>query len=265
MPDNGGMPPHVAWLHVAPIKALRVEERERVTLGPRGVEDDRRFCIVDETGRMLNAKRVAAFVAVRPEFDDAGAHLTLHMPDGERVSSAVELVDPVTVSIYKRAEPAHQIVGPFSGALSRLAGREVRLVRFDESGAGVDRADRGAGATLLSVASLDALAEATGDGPVDGRRFRMLIGVAGVRAHAEDEWIGRRVRVGGAVVVPAGNVGRCAVTTLDPERGVSDLDTLSALARYRADRVTTESLPFGVWARVETPGAVALDDIVEVA
>ena len=99
---------------------------------------------------------------------------------------------------------------------------------------------------------------------MDPRRFRMLFGIAGVPAHAEDEWIGRSVHIGQAVVVPTGNVGRCAVTTLDPESGESTLDTLAALARYRAAVDTTERLPFGVWARVERPGAVAVGDAVEV-
>jgi uncharacterized protein YcbX len=61
-----------------------------------------------------------------------------------------------------------------------------------------------------------------------------------------------------------GNVGRCAVTTVDPVTGVSDLDTLAALARYRGEKVTTEALAFGVWARVERPGEVAIGDAVVV-
>ncbi len=257
------MTPRVAWLHVAPIKSLGIQERERVTLQARGVEEDRRFCIVDAQGRMLNAKRVAAFISVRPEFNEAMTELTLHFPDGTSVRGPIELGAPVTVSIYRRAVAARDVRGPFTGALSQLDGGTARLVRFDEAGEGVDRSARGGAATLLSVASLGALAEAAGvDGPVDPRRFRMLIGVDGVPAHAEDAWIGRSVRVGGAVVVPLGNVGRCVVTTLDPERAVSDLDTLAALAAYRGAQATTEELPFGVWGRVEQPGTVAVGDAV---
>ena len=255
----------VAWLHVAPIKSLRIQARERVTLTPTGVSDDRRFCIVDEAGRMLNAKRVASFITVRPELDDAMRELTLHMPDGRAVRAPVELGGPVVVSLPGRTAAAHEVRGPFAAALSSLDGGPVRLVRFDDEGAGVDRAGKGGATSLLSVASLDALAEAArADGPVDPRRFRMLIGVAGVPAHAEDEWIGRPVRVGTAVVVPLGRVGRCVVTTLDPERGVSDLDTLGVIRRYRGAVSTTESIPFGVWGRVETPGVVAIGDAVSV-
>jgi len=257
--------PHVAWLHVAPIKALAIEERDRIELGRLGVEDDRRFCIVDPEGRMLNAKRVHQFVAIRPRFADGMRHLTLEMPDGTQVTGGVDLGAPITVSIYRRHVPASIALGPWSDALSSFAGRPVRLVRFDDPGEGVDRAGEDAGATLLSQESLRAIATAAGvDRPMDPRRFRMLIGIADVAAHAEDGWIGSRVHVGTAVVIPRGNVGRCAVTTVDPVTGISDLDTLAALASYRSAQVTTEPLAFGVWASVAEPGLVRVGDDVHV-
>ena len=127
------------------------------------------------------------------------------------------------------------VEGPWAAALSEQLGRPIRLVRFDGPGNGHDRAAASAGATLLSLASLERLADEAGvEGPVDPRRFRMLIGVDGATAHEEDGWIGKRVRVGEAVIVPGGNVGRCKVTTMDPDTGIRDLDTLEVLARYRA-------------------------------
>lgn len=133
---------HVAWIHVAPIKALAIQELERVELGPLGVEYDRRFCIVDEAGRMLNAKRVPGFVTVRPLFDDASRRLTLRMPGGEGVGGAVELGAQVRVSIYGRHVPARAVAGPFAEALSSLARRPVRLVRFDDPGLRASRRTR---------------------------------------------------------------------------------------------------------------------------
>ena len=253
--------PRVAWIHVAPIKALAIQELREVRLDRLGVESDRRFCIVDPDGKMLNAKRVPAFVAIRPRFDDAMRELVLNMPDGSKVEGVADLGRAVAVTIYGRSVPAHVVEGPWADALSAVAGRSVELVRFDDPGEGVDRADEGAGASLLAEASLRAIANAAGvAGPVDPRRFRMLFGIAGVAAHAEDAWIGRRVRIGAAAVVPGGNVGRCAVTTLDPRTGVSDLDTLGALAKYRGENVTTEPLAFGVWARVVQAGVVRVGD-----
>jgi uncharacterized protein YcbX len=115
----------------------------------------------------------------------------------------------------------------------------------------------------LAEASLGAIAGVLGVDSVDPRRFRMNFGIEGVDAHTEDGWIGRRVKVGEAVVVPQGNVGRCAITTQNPDTGKADLDTLKALAEYRRDVDTTEPLPFGVHAAVAEPGRVRVGDAVE--
>lgn len=256
----------VAWIHVAPVKGMRIEERDRIELGPRGVEDDRRFCVVDvESDRLLNGKRFAPITTIVPRFDAATDHLELHMPSGEVVSGRVELADSTTVLIYGGHVASGRIVdGPWAAALRTEFGRELRLVRFDSPGNGHDRAGRAAGATLLSLASLERLQEeAQVIEPVDPRRFRMLFGIAGASPHEEDEWIGRRVHVGDAVVVPAGNVGRCVTTTRDPESAEPDLDTLELLARYRPAG-TTEPLAFGVWARVAQGGTVRVGDAVVV-
>ena len=259
------MSAHVSWIHVAPIKSLAIQTLQEVELGRLGVENDRRFCIVDRDGKMLNAKRVPPFIAVRPHFDADMRTLVLDMPDGSKVKGPVRLGDAITVSIYRRHTPAKVVEGPWNEALSALAERPVRLVRFDDPGEGVDRTGEDAGATLLSEASLSAIARAAGvTAAVDPRRFRMLFGVAGVEAHAEDTWIKRRVHLGSAVVVPRGNVGRCAVTTLDPITGVSDLDTLAALATYRGASVTSEPLAFGVWGHIAQGGVVRVGDPVHV-
>ena len=90
----------------------------------------------------------------------------------------------------------------------------------------------------------------------------MLFGVEGVAAHEEDSWLGHRIRVGEATIVPRGNVGRCVVTTRDPNTGERTLDTLGVLAAYRGEVDTTEPLPFGVWGEVAEPGCVRLGDAV---
>jgi hypothetical protein len=91
----------------------------------------------------------------------------------------------------------------------------------------------------------------------------MLFGVDGIDPHEEDTWIGRRVRVGEAEVELCGNVGRCIVTSRNPETGARTIPTLDILAEYRHGVETTEPLPFGVWGKVTEPGRVRLgDDIV---
>ena len=116
---------------------------------------------------------------------------------------------------------------------------------------------------MLSEASLEELRRRAGrEERVDPRRFRMLIGVGGVRAHEEDEWIGRRVQVGEAVVVLREQVARCAVTTQNPKTGRPDVDTLREIKAYRGVR-DRKLIDFGVYGAVAEPGRVRLGDPVE--
>ena len=165
----------------------------------------------------------------------------------------------MVTNFHRLPKPARRVAGPWDDALSEVAGESVRLVA-PEYGA-VDRGRSGA-ATLLGRSSLGAIAGELTVDSVDHRRFRMNFGIEGLEAHGEDSWIGRRVQIGEAVIVPQGNVGRCAITTQNPDTGRPDLDTLKALARYRGDLPSTEPLPFGVHAAVAAPGRVRVGDPV---
>jgi uncharacterized protein YcbX len=253
----------VAWITIAPVKGLALTSLEEAELGRSGVAGDRAFHLLDVAGRLVNGKQLGRLMAVRAEA--ANGRLELRLPDGTAVTGEVELGDAVATDFYGRSVPGHVVVGPWGEALSQLAGQRVRLVKIVDAGDGVDRGVEAA-VTLLGTASLDALARAAGlEARPDARRFRMLLGIEGLEAHEEDTWLGNRVRVGAAVVVPRGNVGRCAVTTFDPDTCERDLDTLRVLRDYRARVLTTEPLPFGVWGEVVEPGRVAVGDPVAVS
>jgi uncharacterized protein YcbX len=211
---------------------------------------------------MINGKVVGPLVRVVPNYDGEVGHLALRFPDGSVVEGSTHGGAHVTTLISRREVGGRIVEGPWSEALSELAGRSLRLVQAERPGDAADRGLRG-GVSLVGIASLGALAAAAGVEQVDGRRFRMLFGVDGVPAHAEDDWVGRRLRIGDAVVQLRGNVGRCAVTTQDPETGVPDLDTLHVLGQYRGDVETSEPLPFGVWGEILQPGRVRLGDAVQ--
>ena len=195
------------------------------------------------------------------EADRDGRVLALRFPDGTVVAGEVEPGEPVETGFFGRPVQGHLVDGPWSQALSDFAGARLRLIRADEPGAGSDRGARGA-VSLVSAASLERLAAEAAVDAVDGRRFRMLFTIDGVAAHEEDGWVGRDVAVGDAVLRPNGLVGRCAVTTHDPDTGVPTLDTLHVLRAYRGDVPTDEPLPFGVWGEVVRPGRVAVGDSV---
>jgi hypothetical protein len=253
------MTARVAWISRTPVKALALEHVQEAALGEGGVDDDRRFYLVGETGRLISNKDYPSFQLIRASYAAEADVLTLTLADGREIAGRVERGGEVTTSFHRRPRPARLVIGPWSAALSELAGAPLRLVEPMTSG--VDRGRNGA-ATLLGTASLDALGSTLGVEAVDGRRFRMNFGIEGLEPHEEDSWVGRRVAIGDAVVIPHGNVGRCVITKQNPDTAVSDLDTLKALAAYRGDVETTEPLAFGIHAGVVQPGRVRVGDAV---
>jgi uncharacterized protein YcbX len=251
----------VAWISLTPVKATALQLVDSVDLLESGPRGDRRFYLVTETGRLVSDKDCGALQTVRSHYDEERDELALHFADGAVVRDTVRRDGEIQTTFHKRPRAARLVVGPWGEAVSELMGQPVQHVA---PALPAPARGRGGAATLLATSSLDALAGRLGVGAVDHRRFRMNFGIEGVEAHAEDGWRGRRVRVGEATVIPQGNVGRCAITTQNPDSGIVDLDTLKALAAYRADVETTEPLPFGVHAAVVEAGNVRVGDPVEV-
>ena len=248
---------------VTPVKGLRVSAREEVFVGPAGVVENRRFFLVDPGGAMISGSRIGRLQRVVAEYSHAARELAMRFPDGRTVAGTVELGESLVARFSSGTMPAHAVEGPWSAALSALAGMPLRLLESDLAEGAVDRGGD-ATVSLVSRATLTRLAAEAGDErPVDGRRFRMLFEIDGVDPHAEDGWLGRPLRLGEAVISLGGHTGRCVVTTRNPDDGVVDFDTLKLLARYRLAMATTEPLACGVHGAVLTPGAVRVGDPVE--
>jgi uncharacterized protein len=255
--------PTVSQINVAPVKGLGLVHPDEVTLQRTGVLENRRFHVVDERGRRYNQIRNGRLVQIRPEYDAASGRLTLWFPDGTVVDGEVELGEAIVVDFYGRPVTGSLLVGPWDDALSRWAGRTLRLVQ-SAPGAAVDRA-RGE-VSLVSEESLAELARQAGRDHVDGRRFRMLFHVAGCTPHEEDEWVRRTLRIGEAVVRLRNDVGRCAITTQNPDTGVPDFDTLRTIDGYRGrttNAAGTAHIPFGMYGEILQAGVVRVGDPVE--
>lgn len=254
----------IAWISFAPVKGTRLRQREEVRLTEDGVPGDRAFFLVGEDGALVNGKRVGPLTTVVADHDPEAGTLALDFPGGGRTAGAVELGEPEQVRFHGLALRARPVRGDFSAALSEHCGTPLRLFAAPPERTAVDRGRIGA-VTLLSLGSLDALRAGAGASePIDPRRFRMTFGVDGVDGYAEDGWVGHDLRVGEALLRVDGNVGRCAVTTRNPDTGVADLRTLHHLQAQRGGVATTEPLPFGVHARVLEPGRVRLGDAIEI-
>ncbi|HWC85295.1 MAG TPA: MOSC N-terminal beta barrel domain-containing protein [Solirubrobacteraceae bacterium] len=260
MSDN--QPIHVRRLLITPIKGLRVTPREELMLERGGVRENRRFYLVDERGVMVNGKQMGELSELIAEYAEDERSLSVTLPGGERICGPVSTGPEIEARFFGMSLRAPIVLGPWSEAISTYVSRSLRLVAADPARKGVDRGERGA-VSLVSRGSLDRLTAVAGNGgEVDPRRFRMLVEIDGIDPHDEDAWVGRRVRIGDALVGFNGHVGRCLVTSRHPDTGTIDLPTLDLLREYRGDEPTTEPLPFGIYGEVIEPGAVRLGDPV---
>jgi MOSC domain-containing protein len=248
----------VRGLALTAVKGTRLRSAESVLLERDGVRENRRFFLIDERDRMVNGKHIGELSAVISDYDEAMGTLAMTFPDGAVVAGGVVPGEPVSARFFSRDVQARLVDGPWSGALSDHVGRPLRLV---EALGSVDRGRSGA-ASLISRASLAKLAEVAGQPEIDSRRFRMLIEVEGIPAHAEDDWVGASVRIGETVVRWGGHVGRCLVTSRNPDTGVIDVPTLDVLHSYRDQLETSEPLAFGIYGEVLREGVIRVGDQV---
>jgi uncharacterized protein YcbX len=253
--------PTINRISITPVKSMRLHHPERVRLESFGVLGNRRFYVADPIGRLWNNKRFGPLQLIHAEWDPGTERLSLLFPDGTVLEGDATSVDgPVQTDFWGRKGTGRAVAGSLAEALSDYVGIPVMLVRADAPGVASDAAP----VSLYSVASAEEIDRRAGRiTPHDRRRWRMLVEVDGCDPHEEDEWIGRDVRLGRAVIRVISPVGRCVITTQDPETGLPDFDTLRTIKEYRGVR-GEKSLDFGVYADVITPGDVSIGDPVEV-
>lgn len=247
----------VSRLAVTPVRGLALQHPDRIQLDAHGVLHDRRFTLLAD-GRIFDGTKYGPLVQVRADLEHDPERLTLTFPTGDVVAGEVALGEPIHPVIYDRRFTARPVIGPWAEALSAHAGRPLQLIRSERLPGERDRNP----VSILSDASVDELARRGNDGrPLDARRFRMLIHVAGARPHQEDEWMGSEVRIGEAVVRVTRPDPRCVITTQDPDTGHRDFPTLHAIKAYRGMR-EGRKIDFGVYADVVMPGSVSVGDEV---
>lgn len=242
-----------------PVKGTVVMRPRELELTPFGLPDDRLFHFIEADGRQSNT--TPGFLVIGSDWDPVTRRLALTFPDGSVAEGLVPASLPGPVDPER---PYRVIEGPFEEMLSDHLGRPVRLAMSLRPTRAVDVEP----VTLLSLASIEAVERYLGQ-TLGAERFRMSINLADARAYEEDEWYGRQLCIGSAVLRVTGPVARCAVTTYQPRTGRRDASTLKALVQQRAPILDPDSgelvkAPFGVYARVEVAGRIACGQPVTV-
>ncbi|PRI11297.1 MOSC domain-containing protein [Leucobacter massiliensis] len=266
-----------------PVKGLRGVESNREALSPgRGLRGDRLLAI--ENGVVAPEQpggwnpRESYFHLARHEAI-ARVELALHgaePDDGDAAAAELELGYGGR-SIRLALDPAgferdRARADDFLAGALRSAGLGASSSALTEGGGApatpafpeprLVRAQRGlwdwpdAHLSIINLDTVEALSDAAGQ-PVDHRRFRGNLYVSGLGPWGELALLGRRVRIGTAVLDIVQPTDRCRATTIGPDSAVSDLNVPGLLASGFGH------LFCGVYARVVRAGDVTCGDSLE--
>ena len=252
--------PEIKAIYTAAVKSLALQESSEVSVGPAGIDEDRRFHLIDGGGRLLTQRQRPRLATVSSFYGPSSEQLTMVFEDGREVTGPIKLGELVRTPVWGRMVPGNVVEGQWNDTLSRLCRGPVRLVKTDEAGLSFDEFP----ISLLSQASIDLLGQvASGAKEFEARRFRPNFLIDGCSPHDEDYWLGGVVAIGPElrlrVVAPD---PRCAITTVDPDTGERDFDVPRLMLTYRP---YGRAPYFGVYAVVESPGIVSVGDKVELA
>jgi uncharacterized protein YcbX len=269
-----------------PVKSMGGESLEEVEAGPGGLPGDRAWAVRDEVrGGIRGAKKIPALMRLRARYavppaavGSSPAEITL--PDGSTVGTGDDDVNdrlsaaighPVTLwpllpadalDHYRRGAPAHE---DLDRELRAIFGRSddeplpdlsifpPEILEFESPpGTYFDAFPL----LLLSESSLRRMQEKAPGSRFDVRRFRPNLLVSAVDSTApfpEQEWRGRRLRIGDAIVRLTVECPRCVMVTHGFEDLPKDPKVMRALVRESGGNL-------GVYASVEAPGRLELGD-----
>ena len=255
--DGTAMGPRIAALFRYPVKGLSPEAMTRV-----GVEQgatlplDRAWAIENGPGRFdpESPKHLPKIHFLMLMRDERLATLQSRLePDNETL---VILRDGKQVARGNLTTPiGRQLVEQFMAAYMQASLRGAPKIVFADGHSFSDMAAKCV--HIINLASVRDLERIMGRS-LDPLRFRANIILEGVPAWEELGWLGRSMTVGEVRMSVFHRTRRCDATNVDPQTGVRDTAIPAVLQRAfgHAD--------FGVYARVETAGELAVGSAVRV-
>ena len=246
-------------LHVYPLKSARGIDPTEAVVEPWGLAGDRRWMLVDTTGRFVSQRKQPrlATVTVCPRTDGS---LVVNAPSmDEFVVAPGSGRHPTPVNVWDSEFDADLADDDAHAWFATLLDTDVRLVHLDDPtrravdpryGSASDRVSFADGFPLLltTTGSLEALNALIGSprsgesasssgperasrSPLPMNRFRPNVVIDERTAWAEDRW--RRVRIGDVVFRVVKPCSRCVITTTDQRTGERGPEPLRALGRHR--------------------------------
>ncbi|CAH0216147.1 MOSC domain-containing protein [Microbacterium sp. Bi128] len=224
----------VEALYRYPVKGFTPERRDELVVQPDGrVKGDRSLAFAfadvespDDTvwpkSRGLALMGVPSLARIAVAYDDAARHVRLRVDD---IDVDADIDDPAgraelaaAVTAYLRTTPDARLLEE-EGVLPFAFVGDGRTSRFQ---------DRPQGYVSLHGAASVADVDAAVPAPVDDRRFRSNVVLAGTAPWEELEWAGT-LRIGDVAFTVQKPIERCAAITANPDTGVRDARLLRVL------------------------------------
>ncbi|SPH16539.1 hypothetical protein DEA8626_00048 [Defluviimonas aquaemixtae] len=243
----------VAWIQRHPIKSHGREDLAEVTLATgQDLPWDRHWAVAHEAAKLVEGawapcanfsrgSKAPRLMAISSRLDEANGRVTLSHPDRPELTFSPD--DPKEASRF--IDWVRPLCPPDRAQPARV---------FSVAGRGMTDTDYPS-VSLIGLASNRALSEHVG-AEVSPLRWRANFWLEGLRPFEERDWIGRTVRLGGAVLKIVEPKERCLATTANPATGERDVETLRALNALHGDK------DFGVYATVVEGGTVRRNDAV---
>lgn len=272
---------HLSGLHIYPVKSLGGFSVPVAEVDDLGLLGDRRFMLVDETGKFLTQRALPRMALIRTALSadtltlSAAGAGACAVPRRAALDSHPAAIR--TVSVWKSEGLLAEDCGDAPAAwLSDTLATKCRLVRIGEKfirPVTKSAARPGDRVTFADAAPLLIISEATladlndrlvaqGEEAVPMNRFRPNLVVTGCPAFAEDTWT--RFRIGNVVFRAGGPCARCSVPTIDQETAERGKEPLRTLTAYRRDASDPTNVNFGQNLIHETKtGALRVGDPVE--
>ncbi|MBW2267478.1 MAG: MOSC domain-containing protein [Deltaproteobacteria bacterium] len=262
-----------------PVKSMLGEELDGASLGESGIPGDRAWGVRDEVrADFFVGKRSASLMSCAAWYADTEETPLvpqIRLPDGETfradAEGAAERVGRVVgrdVTLWPVVSEARQAVPredvPLLDEMQKMMAREEGEPQPDFSNPAPELIEFYARngpffdaypLLLLTQRSIDSLASAAPESRIEARRFRpnLLLETAEAGSFPEQEWIGRRARIGSAVVSIQSTCIRCVMTT----HGFADIPKDPRVMRTLVREAEGN---LGVYAMVEEPGDVRRGD-----
>ncbi|MEZ5655224.1 MAG: MOSC domain-containing protein [Sphingobium sp.] len=260
----------IAALSIYPVKSLGPVALQSSAVEPRGLTGDRRWMIVDDSGRFVTRREVPALARIAMSMVEGGYRLTA--PEGDAtLPVAVQGEDITPVTVWRDTVAALVVDNEASRLISEVAGRKLRLAYMpDRSIRPVDpgyaTADEivsfadGFPILVTRTASLDALNAAL-EKPVTMARFRANIVLDGSGdAWAEEDWA--TLTAGTVPLRLTKPCARCIVVTQNPETGEREEGNAVTSTLRRLGKFNAEGVLFGMNAIAQGEGRIAVGDRV---